>query len=141
MKHRKRQLRTWMVVVLALLPGVTAALELDLPTPPAGYTWQECPSMKGAVLVPGGWHFTGHESEGTTSYFITRKAYQPATALGTALTIDVMADIPEKSGSEPSVYAAQYLRAIVADKGDPRPFVRPSGAFQTSGAIFGSTPR
>ena len=51
----------------------TAKAELSLPPAPKGYTWQPVDELRGAVLVPDGWHFHKELKQGTIGVFVTQE--------------------------------------------------------------------
>jgi hypothetical protein len=52
---------------LKLLPA------LELPTAPEGFSWQKLKEIKGAVLMPNGWHFKQEGGSPTLAYFVSRE--------------------------------------------------------------------
>jgi predicted Zn-dependent protease len=46
---------------------------LSLPKPPAGYAWRPVEELRGAVLVPDGWHYLKDLKPGTVAVFVTQQ--------------------------------------------------------------------
>jgi len=62
---------------------------VDLPKAAQGFTWQEIPELKVALLKPDGWFFKREESKGTLAYFITREDLGQTSEFETGLTVNV----------------------------------------------------
>jgi hypothetical protein len=62
---------------------------IDLPTPPPGFTGQEIPELKAALLKPNGWFFKREEQKGTLAYFITKENIEKNGQFQTGLTVNV----------------------------------------------------
>lgn len=77
----------WLAVVwILLLPQLGA---IDLPKAPDGYSWQEIPELKAALLKPNGWFFHHEETDGTSAYFITREDLSKGGEFTTGVTVNV----------------------------------------------------
>lgn len=125
-------------VLTVLMPSLAgAALALDLPAPPRGYSWQECADIRGALLVPEGWHFRRLESEdGKLAYFITRERFEPPTSFAVGLTLNVVRDVPGKMGTNPSGFAQQLIGTISSSYPKARTWQTALGSFIGHGAIY-----
>jgi hypothetical protein len=75
----------------------------DLPAPPPGFTWQEIPELKAALLRPKGWFFKREEVKGTLAYFITRESIENGGEFQTGLTVNVF-----RHKKENAVETAKY---------------------------------
>jgi hypothetical protein len=62
---------------------------VELPAPPAGFTWQEISELKAAFLRPNGWFFKREEQKGTLAYFITKENIDKGGEFQTGLTVNV----------------------------------------------------
>ena len=125
------------VLIVLMLALASAAFPLDLPAPPRGYAWQECPDVKGALLVPDGWHFRRLEAEeGKLAYFITRKPFEPPKPFDVGLTFNVVRDVPGKLGTDPSGFAQQFIGSITASYPKARTWQTALGPFVGYGAIY-----
>jgi hypothetical protein len=78
-------------VILAFVVGflVQTISAVDLPSPPAGFVWQEVPELKAAFLKPSGWFFKRQEEKGTLAYFMTKEDIDKNAGFQTGLTINV----------------------------------------------------
>ena len=120
-----------------MLALASAALPLDLPAPPRGYAWQKCPDVKGALLVPEGWHFRRLEAEdGKLAYFITREPFVPPTPFDVGLTFNVVLDVPQKMGTNPSGFAQQFIGTITSSYSKARTWQTALGPFTGYGVIY-----
>jgi hypothetical protein len=79
----------WICLVVA-----AAALAIELPAAPTGYSWREIPEIKAAFLVPNGWNFLQERRGGALALFITEKPFSPPAEFETGLTINVFRDDP-----------------------------------------------
>jgi hypothetical protein len=61
----------------------------DVPTPPAGFSWQQIPEMKAAFLKPDGWFFKHETTKGTEAYFLTKEDISKGGEFATGLTVNV----------------------------------------------------
>jgi hypothetical protein len=62
---------------------------LALPNPPSGFTWQQIPELKAALLRPDGWFFRQENEKGTVAYFITKEDISRTGQFDTGLTVNV----------------------------------------------------
>lgn len=83
-KFMKRLIAT--AFLLFVLPQCRA---IDLPKPPDGFTWQEIPELKAALLKPNGWFFKREEQQGTLAYFLTKENLEQNDRFDTGLTVNV----------------------------------------------------
>jgi hypothetical protein len=72
-----------------LLVLAQAVLSQELPTPPSGCSWKKLEDIKGAALIPNGWHFKKEKSKGILAYFITQEDIDKKGRYETGLTIQV----------------------------------------------------
>lgn len=70
-------------------PASRTAAAIDLPSAPSGFSWQEIPELKAALLRPQGWFFRREESKGTLAYFITKEDISKTGEFQTGLTVNV----------------------------------------------------
>ncbi len=124
------------VLTLPLLALSSMALALDLPAPPRGYSWQECPDVKGALLVPDGWHFRRLEAEGKVAYFITPEPFEPSRPFDVGLTFNVVQEVPQKVGKDPSGFARQLIGTITSSYPKARTWETDLGSFRGYGVIY-----
>lgn len=74
--------------ILAML-FAQSLLAKPFPTPPVGFTWQEIPELKAAILKPEGWFYKREEQKGTLAYFITKENIDKNGRFQTGLTVNV----------------------------------------------------
>lgn len=78
---------------LAIITVVTliarSLLAADLPAAPAGFTWQEIPELKAALLKPNGWFFKREKQKDTLAYFITKEDIDKNGQFQTGLSVNV----------------------------------------------------
>lgn len=122
------------LLLLVLLIGPAAAA-LDLPAPPSGYAWQECADIKGALLVPDGWHFKRLEDakSGKLAYFITPTPWQPPQQITHGLTFNILREVP---GGSARAFAERYVAEMAASTGSPQTWKTDSGSFTGHGIIY-----
>src|SRR6266850_7673678 len=100
------------ILLLAFAFGLRA--ENSLPPPPSGFSWQQFPPIKSALLKPDGWYFKQSKKGQTDAFFITKEDIDKAGAFKTGLTLNCIRDVLKKSGKSPSVYAASLADAAAA---------------------------
>ena len=86
------------------------SLVTDLPQPPSGYSWARCDEINGAFLRPEGWHFKKQRENDIWGYFITKENIDIEGKFSTGLTVNVIPNIPQKTGYSPSQYAEAYIK-------------------------------
>lgn len=67
----------------------------NLPTPPAGFAWQQIPEVKSALLRPEGWFFKQEQKGGILGYFVTEQDIDKAGVFETGLTVNVFPRLGE----------------------------------------------
>lgn len=77
------------ILFSVVLLWAAVAYAIDLPKPPAGFSWQEIPELQAAFLKPDGWFFKKEESNGTLAYFITKEDISKGGEFQTGLTVNV----------------------------------------------------
>lgn len=90
-----------------------AALAMELPAPPAGFSWKEVPEIKAAFLMPNGWHFKQAVQGETLGLFITQENIDERGRFTTGLTINVFQKSRPGSAVE---YAQTFIARMAADK-------------------------
>lgn len=78
-----------------------------------GFTWWKIPALKGAMLVPDGWH-TKEQARGATEGFYISKseitASEPTFQVG--LTLNVFKRFKAAKGKDPILWANQYCETL-----------------------------
>lgn len=101
-----------LAVVLVTWPGAAAVLAVDLPSPPAGFSWVEFSEIKGAFLLPDGWHFRQEKRGGTLAYFLTRERIEADRPFETGMTLNVVPEVSKKTGRRAPDYAGAFAAAL-----------------------------
>jgi hypothetical protein len=101
---------------------------IDLPTPPAGFMWQQVPELKAAFLRPDGWFFKQEEQKGTVAYFISKESIEKDGGFNTGLTVNVFRGL-----KEPAVGHAEAFIGQIASQMHGEKWERTVGPFQEFG--------
>lgn len=126
-----------LVVAPQILAMNNEGTEIKMPEPPAGFSWQQAPEIKGAFLRPNGWQFDTRHEGGDFAYFISREPNVEPDGFDTGLTINVQTNVPAKTGMQPSEYAAKFLQASSGEMeliGEQ--FVTRNGPMVSHGALY-----
>ena len=131
----------YVVAVTILAPEIfginKSADELALPPPPTGFSWQRAPRIKGAFLVPEGWHYHTRQEDKDHQYFISLEPYAEPDGYDTGLSVKVTTGVPEKTGLSPSAYAAKFIRTMQGEfETLEEPFTAQRPPFESHGALF-----
>ena len=90
----------------------TSVVAQDLPRQ-EGFTWWKIPTLKGAMLVPDGWH-TKEQAKGATDGFYISKSEitvnEPTFQIG--LTLNVFKRFKAAKGKDPLVWAKEYRETL-----------------------------
>jgi len=106
--------------ILAIFAIVAAALSVNAQELPkqSGFEWWKIPDLKGAMLVPEGWHTKQCLNGSAKGYFISKtKITKESPVFETGLTLNVLNKFKTKKGKDPVVWAKLY-RDIAAKKGE-----------------------
>jgi hypothetical protein len=123
-----------------VLPAIASVLFLpplfaiDLPGAPQGFTWQQMPELKAAVLKPDGWFFKREESKGTLAYFITREDLDQNGQFETGLTVNVF-----RLKKDSAVERGRLLIENMAATKNGKVWNRTVGTFQEFGSQLKDT--
>ena len=115
--------RPALLLLFVLCSGLLYAL--DLPKAPTGFSWQEIPELKAALLKPDGWFFKQEENKGTRAYFITKEDIDRQGQFQTGLTVNVF-----HFKQDSAVDHAQALIAQMAEEHHVSSQSRRAGPFQ-----------
>jgi hypothetical protein len=70
------------------------AISIELPTPPDGFSWQEIPAIKAAILTPEGWYYHEEKRGKTLAIFVTKEHIPTKKFFETGATVNVFLDNP-----------------------------------------------
>jgi len=82
-------MKQFLLIALLSAVAVHTVTAIELPPPPAGFTWQEIPELKAAFLRPDGWFFKAEKNKETLAYFITKENIESNGEFQTGLTVNV----------------------------------------------------
>ncbi len=117
------------IVLAAVLMAMVVAGAADRPTPPAGFSWQEVPEVKAALLKPDGWHF-GQSAKGDEfTAHITQEDVEKEGRFRTGLVMNVF--LKSKPGTAVE-YAGAFIAKLAEGEG-AQIYARKVGPFETFG--------
>ena len=134
----------WIGFLLAAHLFSAPATAIELPPPPAGYSWEECEEIKGAILVPKGWHFRKVRREEGIAYFVTKEPFEPPETYEIGIGFNTIWDLPGKKGVAPSDFIREFLAHYLVKRKVESSWEGPPGPLFTRGLIFSEqepTPR
>jgi len=123
------------VVALFLVVSSAVVLAADLPPAPDGFTWQEVPDIKAAVLKPQGWFFKREQQKDTRAYFITNENIDQGGDFKTGLSVNVFRKLKKSKATD----QAKSMIANLVDKYHVEPFERKTGSFYELGCELKDT--
>jgi hypothetical protein len=140
-KQRMRTMIKTSAQILAVLAGLVlsvAAAQADDPpmTPPKGYTWANCPSIKAAFLKPDGWYFKSTKQGDTQGFFISKEKIEAGGGYTTGLAVNVIPDIPKKKSVAPSAYARQFRESARKNVTFTKEWDKDMGPFKSVGFVY-----
>lgn len=125
------------LTTLVFLLITFSAIATELPPPPSGYSWVSCTEIKGAFLMPQGWHFKKGSEGDTLGYFITKENINEIGEFFTGLSVNVIPNIPQENGMSPSAFADTYIKTASAQREVfKKPWVSTMGPFQGYGVVL-----
>lgn len=95
-------------VALSIVPVAEPVEAAELPAAPVGFSWIEIHDIRGAFLLPTGWHF---RKRGDFQYFLTREPMEPGKSFETGLTVSVVRKVSESTGWEAPAYSEAIASA------------------------------
>lgn len=118
-------------ILLLILPLVVGAM--DLPKK-EGFTWWEIEPLKGAFLVPDGWHKKSVSRPNTMGFFITKEEIVGESgSFETGLSLNVFKSFRAKKGIEPVRFIYDF-KAGYSEKGKIlEEWTREMGPFKSYG--------
>lgn len=105
------------IATTIVLIGVSATVShaqpdstTTLPPAPEGFAWQVLPEVKGACLLPAGWHFRSEVKNGTHAYFLSVENIAEVGSFQTGMTINVVANVDKRTGKTAHQYALDFIQ-------------------------------
>jgi hypothetical protein len=119
------------VLLVLATPALRPVAAIDLPSAPTGFSWQEIPELKAALLRPEGWFFKREESKGTLAYYITKEDIAKTGEFETGLTVNVF-----RLKKDKAVDRAKAMIDSVALKYHGEQWSKEVGPFQEFGCSY-----
>ncbi len=95
--------------IAGILAMPAEAASMELPPPPAGYQWQACPEISGALLRPDGWFFKKNIDDDTREYYITKEDIAANGEFTTGLTMVALVGYGDRKGVSAAEFARNYI--------------------------------
>ena len=120
-------------ILLLTIPLIAGAMNLP---EKEGFTWWEIETLKGAFLVPNGWHTKSVHRPDTMGYFITKEEITSNSgSFDTGLSLNVFKSFRAKKGIEP-VSFIYVFKAGFSEKGKIlKEWSRDMGPFKSYGFL------
>ena len=124
-------------IVGAFLVVQAEAALMDMPTPPAGYQWEACPEIMGALLRPDGWYFRKHIEGDKRAYFVTKEDIGADGEFTTCLTMVALIGYGDSKGVSAAEFAKSYvINATNSSHVRKAPWTNRMGPFVAHGVIL-----
>jgi hypothetical protein len=124
--------RAGLGLALALVCAGARAQQARLPEPPTGFHWERAPEIKGAFLVPHGWHFKSERKEKAYGYFVSREDIDKTGEFLVGLSVNVM---PRLKDRRAVAYAQEFIAAYAEGKEVLKSWDASMGPFVGSGCL------
>src|SRR5262245_48628161 len=116
-------MRRLLIILLVMIAALPSLVALELPAAPDGFAWHEAPEIKGAFLVPAGWHVFTEQAKGTLAYFVTEESFAPPDYFKTGVTINVFLGNKSAPANVQAMIAAEAKKyAVPVEAGQFGPF-------------------
>jgi tetratricopeptide (TPR) repeat protein len=89
--------------------------EIDLPTPPNGYSWLRMPKAMAAALKPDGWFEKTENTADAVTYIISKESLDAQESFETGFTLIAVKDIKSKSGLPAIMFPFTLTKEIEDD--------------------------
>lgn len=122
--------------------GAFAVLPKDdampgLPAAPAGYQWEACREIKGALLRPEGWHFRKRIDGNQRAYFISKEDLNVVDQFTTGLSFIALVGYGKEKRVSASEFAKNYIeRAASSSHIRKAPWRKQLGPFVSHGVVI-----
>ena len=126
-----------LIILLLLFVIATAQADNEPPmAPPQGYSWVNCPEIKGAFLLPDGWNFKSGKQGDTFGFFLTKEKIEEDGDFTTGMTVNVIPDIPIKKSSSPFNFALQLRESARQSSKFSKEWEKDMGHFKSVGFVY-----
>ena len=123
-------MRRFLLLTLVTAFLAQTVLAIDRPDPPVGFTWQEIPELKAALLRPDGWYYKREESKGALAYFITKESIAKGGEFQTGLTVNVFRRRKDSAVDTAKLYIDKVSAQYHAEK-----WAKTVGPFEEFGCL------
>lgn len=89
-----------LISLFLLFTSIARSQSTDLPSAPNGFSWKRIEKIKGAFLIPNGWHFKEEAKGNTLAYFFAEEDIDKKGQFETGLTVNVLRNLQSVVASE-----------------------------------------
>ncbi len=120
----------------AFVPQAEAA-SMELPAPPAGYRWESCPEIRGALLRPDDWYFKKRIDGDKRAYYVSKEDIDADGGFTTGLTMVALINHGDKNGVPAAEFARNYvINAARSAHVRKSPWTNRMGPFVAHGVVI-----
>lgn len=101
----RSQLLQERLIAYGVIEAEPKTLDVKLPDPPKGYSWEAFPAIKAAFLKPDGWFVIKGVQEDTYGLLISKEKIEENKYFKTGMTVNVIKGIDKKTKMSPYQYA------------------------------------
>ena len=140
---------TWRVLkIFLLLTALTVSIgdarlvhaeaaSMELPPPPAGFQWEACPEINGALLRPDDWFFTKQIDGDTRAYYVSKESISEDGEFTTGLTMVALVGYGDRNGISAVEFSKEYiLNATSSSHIRKPPWMNRMGPFVANGVVI-----
>lgn len=126
------------ILIIPLLFFIIATAQADEPprVAPQGYSWVNCPEIKGAFLLPDGWYFKSEKQGDTLGFFLTKEKIEKDGEFITGMTVNVIPNIPSKKSVSPFDFALQIRESARQFLEFSKEWEKEMGPFKSVGFVY-----
>lgn len=124
--------RVFAAIALIISSHAALAQVTELPPAAPGFHWQRVDEIKGAFLVPNGWHFKREAKAETLGYFASRENVDISGKFLVGLTVNVM---PRLKRRDAVASAYELIEGFAAGKRLIRSWDASMGPFVGAGCL------
>jgi hypothetical protein len=115
------------IILVVLWLAVVCTVAAERPQPPAGYSWQEVPEAKAALLKPDGWHYRLDVKQDGMLASITQEDVEKEGRFRTGLVVNIF---PKSKPGNAVEYASAFITKI-AEADNQKVFANKIGPLET----------